>query len=305
MTRRILRLLYRLHLKKPYMHVDRLRYLKRLNREKRQEDDWYYSDKDAQQYTKGEVLICSRFRDEPVMFLCDPCSHIERHIIRHGLYGAHVLSHATRFIIPGTAVLDVGANIGAYAIPLAMVFEGVEVHAFEPNLEAVSRLKRNILLNKLRNVRIFEVGVGARTETVDLHVFDLQDLGLSSFVKPEKARGAYETLPVPVVTLDDMYKEQGPKISFIKIDVQGYEAEVLAGGRELIRRDMPAIILEHEDHNFHDSDSAQKAKNSLKQFFHENGYEVFYMTRYDPDMLFPVAWERPLYGNLLAVSMNR
>src|SRR5512135_1971832 len=120
--RKLIHLLYKLHLKKPYHTIDRLRYLKRLKREKNVADDWYYSDKDAWQYHGQEILISSKFRGIPVLFFCDPCAHVEKKIIRDGLYDVHILNYMVQFVSPNTIVLDVGSNIGAYAIPFAKAF---------------------------------------------------------------------------------------------------------------------------------------------------------------------------------------
>jgi FkbM family methyltransferase len=301
--RKFFNLIYKLHLKRPYRSVDRLRYLKRLDRKKHPHDSRYYSEKDASQHKKGEILISSGFRDTTVMFLCDPSFHVERNIIRDGLYGPHILNFMAAFLTPGCAVLDIGANIGAYSVPLAKAFPDVEVHAFEPGSLAVIRLKRNLLLNGLKNVRIHEVGVGSASETLEFHSYGLEDLGLSSFVRPGRKGGLHEALPVEVVTLDEVCTGLERDVTVIKIDVQGYEFHVLEGARALIRKKKPYIVMEHEDDNFIDPDAALKAKSGLKNFFTENSYAVFYMTRYDPDMMFPVSWESPLCGDLIAMPL--
>jgi FkbM family methyltransferase len=302
--RKLLHLLYKLRLKQPYQSIDRLRYLKRLTRKKHPKDSWYYSEKDASQHKGGELLISSRFRDTSVMFLCDPTFNVEKNIIRYGLYGPHILNFMAVFLTRGCAVLDIGANIGAYSVPIAKAFPDVEVHAFEPGSLALSRLRRNLLLNGLKNVRIHEVGVGSASETLEFHSYGLADLGLSSFIRSGRKGCLPEKLPVEIVTLDDVCAGLERDITVIKIDVQGYEFHVLEGARSLINKKRPYILMEHEDDNFGDPAAALEAKISLKNFFSENGYAVFYMTRYDPDMMFPVSWESPLCGDLLAMPLE-
>lgn len=302
--RKLFHLLYKLHLKKPYRSIDRLRYLKRLKREKHATDDWYSSDKDAWQYHGQEILICSRFRDIPVMFFCDPRAHVEKKIIRDGLYDVHILNYMVQVLSPGTVVLDVGASIGAYAIPLAKAFPHVTVHAFEPNPHAVGRLRRNIAINRTHNVTVHQAAAGAAPGRGEFYAFDVRDAGLSSFIEPKQKERNYQTVPVDILTLDEVCRGLPERISAIKIDVQGYEAEALEGSHDVIKTHRPRILFEHEDGNFEGPDAARKAKRRLEGFFLEMRYDVFYITRYDPCMLFPVDWERPLYGNLIAMPQG-
>jgi FkbM family methyltransferase len=302
--RKLFHLLYKLHLKKPYHSVDRLRYLKRLARQKRASDDWYYSDKDAWQYHGQEILVCSRFRDVPVLFFCEPCAHVEKKIIRDGFYDIHILDYMVQFVSPGTIVLDVGSSVGAYAIPIAKAFPQVRVHAFEPNPHAVDRLQRNIALNCIHNVTVHQAAAGASAATRVLYAFDSRDAGLSSFIEPKQQGKNCRTVPVDVLAVDNVFRGLPERISVMKVDVQGYEAEVLEGSRDVMRTHRPCILFEHEDSNFKDQDSAGKAKAKLKGIFLEARYDVFYITRYDPRMLFPVDWERPLFGNLMALPQR-
>ncbi len=301
--RTLFKLMYRLRLRRPYQLIDRLHYLKRLRRgTAHKNDEWVYCRRDINQFTANEeILISSTFRDTKVFFICDPSSHVERHIIRYGLYGSYVLDIISTFLVPDTTVIDVGANVGAYSIPLAKAFPSIEVHAFEPHPEAVKRFKRNLSMNRLENVYLYESGVGAASETRPFYGFDVKDMGLSTFMQPNVDAGIYNTFTINVKALDDLYSGQGRKVSLLKIDVEGYERQVLKGARQLIMRDRPFIVLEHEDDHFDNREQANEAKRNLQEFFSEANYSVFYITQYDADMLFPVKWNRPLDGNLLAI----
>lgn len=297
--RRLFRLIYSAGLRRAYASVDRLRYLKRLNRAKHRDDEWYYSDKDRSQHRGGEVLIRAAFRGVSVLFMCEPRSHVERRIINDGLYGPHILALMADFLRPGTVVLDIGANIGAYAVPLAKAFPDIDIHAFEPHPGALRRLKRNLLLNDLANVIIHDCGVGESKGSLTFYAGNEKDVGLSSFVRPHAAECS--ALPVAVHPLDGLFGEPGLPVSVIKIDVQGFEAQVLAGARGVVTRDRPTIVLEHEDDNFSTPKDAEAARERLRCFFSDLGYTAFYMTRFDSDMLFPVDWSRALNGDVLAL----
>ncbi len=303
MQRKFYKLLYQWGIKKSYRQINRLRYLHQLRRAgKNPRDEWDYSDQDFHQYNGEEVLLCSRFHDLRVFFYCNPQTHVEAQIIRDGLYSPYILDYMEMFLAPDTMVLDVGANIGAYAIPLAKAFADIEVHAFEPNPAAIERFRRNLSINRIKNIRLHECAVGAEPGRLELHAFSEGDLGLSSFVIPPK-RGS-KAIPVQVISLDEFFlpslSSKRP-VSFIKIDVQGFEFQVIAGARNLIEKWKPPILLEHEDFLFPRPAEAEEAKQNLRIFFAETGYEVFYLTRMDPFLLFPVLWDRPLFGNLIAL----
>ena len=300
MRRKIYRLIYRMGLKKSFQQVDRLRYLNRLLRARKNSlDRWDYSDRDLRQYNGEEVLICSQFRGGHTFFYCDQRMKVEREIIREGFYGSYILAYMEMLVRPGSIVIDVGANIGAYAIPLAKAMGDVEVHAFEPNPSAVVRFRRNLSINEAKNVVLHERAVGAHPGRLDFHSFTGEDLGLSSFVAPPKEGS--RRIPIQVVPLDEVYRSGERQISLIKIDVQGYENQVLEGARNLVEKHKPYILLEHEDHLFPQAAMAEEAKKKLQAFFLESGYLVFYLSQKDPFMLFPVLWHRPLSGNLLAL----
>ena len=300
--RKLLRLVYKLRLRRPYQKIDRLHYLKRLRKNtKHKDDEWLYSDKDLNQFGDGEILICSTFLDSNVMFYCYPDSHIERQIIRDGLYTRHSLAFMSQFLSPGTLFIDIGANIGAYAIPLAKAFPNIQVHAFEPHPGALGRFKRNTALNNIHNMTVFNIGIAAQSGRLSFHGFDIKDYGISSFMAPQDTENKkYDTFPVDVKSLDEIYKDTDQRTSLIKIDVQGYEIEVLKGAQKLIAAQRPYIFLEHEDINFSPPE-ALNIKKLLRDFFSEFGYSVFYLTKYDPNMLFSVCWERPLNGDLIAM----
>lgn len=304
MLKKLIKLSYALGLRKPCTEIDRLHYLKRLMRPKHDLDQWYFSDKDASQFSPNkDLLVRSSYRDKHFLFHCSLSSHVESSIIRNGLYGRHVLDLMWEHTAPGSMVVDVGANIGAYTVPLARVCPECMLHAFEPNPFALKRLGRNLALNSLSNVVTYGVGLSERCGTLNFSAHDGRngDLGLSSFLESAASRSGHtRTMPVEVKTLDSLFDSSSPPISVIKIDVQGGELQVLAGAVQTILRHHPVILIEHEDINFASSDQAAEAKERLAALFQELDYDVYYVTRQDPSLLFPVLWSNALNGDLIA-----
>ncbi len=303
MNRRFHKIIYRLGLLKPYSRIDRLRYLNRLRKGKKsRQDEWAYVENDFWQAGRGDVLICSHFRDVRLFFYCSPKSKVERTIISDGLYNPAALDLAELFLVPHGILLDIGANIGSFALPLAKAHPEIEVHAYEPNPAALERFQKNISVNRVRNIAVKNWAAGRQTGEFEFWAFDNRDLGLSSFLSPVQ-KGSQKII-VKMIRLDDLYKEE-KKVCLIKTDTQGYELEVLEGARGLIQKDRPPILLEHEDDLFVSKSDAKNMKMNLKTVFLDLDYEVFYLSKKDPFMLFPVQWESVLNGDLLALPLNQ
>ncbi|HEY6822541.1 MAG TPA: FkbM family methyltransferase [Burkholderiales bacterium] len=300
MFRRLRKLVYRLGLRSDYHRIDRLHYLKRLARAGSPGDSSYASDKDVDQFREGEVLVAEAFDGREVLFFCDPANHTEREVIKAG-FSSSVLRLAADLAASGEAVIDVGANVGALAVPLAKSRPALEVHAFEPHRLALGRLRRNIAANRLANIVVHEQAAGNAAGTAELTAFELRDLGLSSLRASASRFEGQSKYAVPVVTLDEALRDLKHKIAVIKIDVEGFEAEVLEGARGIVARDRPYLIFEHSDVFFEAPGAAAAQKRRLASLLESFGYEAFYITRHSHRLLLPVLWDKPLTGDVLAM----
>lgn len=137
---------------------------------------------------------------------------------------------------PGMRVVDVGANIGYYLLLFQQaVGPGGGVVCIEPSAENLPELRRNISINGMHNVELHEVALGEHEGRVGLHS------GINSGVTEGTVDAPYE---VPLRRLDTLVNAP---VDFVKIDVEGYEGQVLAGAeRILVRR--PVLFLELHPH---------------------------------------------------------
>jgi len=143
------------------------------------------------------------------------------------------------YLQPGDTMIDVGANVGTYSL-LATTIDDVSVVAFEPSGLAYERAARNVELNRVEGrTRLFRQAVGAASGVAILSV------GLGPRNKVLSATEVGEE--VPMTTLDELGPSTPGPVSLVKIDVEGGELDVLEGGRQLIERDAPALILEVND----------------------------------------------------------
>lgn len=149
------------------------------------------------------------------------------------LEGARLLCEAqlvAPLACPGDHVVDVGANIGYYLLLWErLVGPGGFVHCIEPEPDNLVELERNIEANRLSNVRLHRVAAGATDGTVSLRP------GLNSGVDPNG------TVRTPLRRLDSLGVE---RVDLLKVDVEGYEGEVLSGGLGMLQERRPAIFLE-------------------------------------------------------------
>lgn len=132
--------------------------------------------------------------------------------------------------------LDVGANLGLYSCVLGRHKAVPRIVAFEPDHTNFARLTANLQLNKLSDiVETHEVGAGAKAGTNTLLPAGAANRGVSR-IDPDAGTapggGGYT---VPIVALDDILKVDGSRIA-VKIDVEGFELEVLMGAAQLFTR---------------------------------------------------------------------
>jgi FkbM family methyltransferase len=132
---------------------------------------------------------------------------------------------------------DVGANVGQHTLFMSRFADWVV--AFEPFGPVRERLQRQIADNGIGNVQVFPFALGASDEERPFKAPPDWHTGTGSF------RDAQDGPPLPVRRGDAILAEQKlPPIGILKVDVEGFEAEVFDGLRERLRRDRPVILTE-------------------------------------------------------------
>lgn len=134
--------------------------------------------------------------------------------------------------------LDVGANMGIYTYALSGL--GIAVHAFEPQV-ACSEVISAWAGTSTSAITVHNVGVGSSPGELVLYVPIVNGA-------PVRTRASFQSfgrdqaeMRVPVVVLDAL---QLPTVAFMKVDVEGFELEVLKGALGLLARDHPALLVE-------------------------------------------------------------
>lgn len=165
------------------------------------------------------------------------------HELMSGGFEKAELEFVTGFLKPGMIVLDIGAHHGLYTLLSSkLVGPGGKVVAFEPSPRERKRLQRHLALNRIRNVTVESVAVGAVASEADLYLAEGADDWCNSLRRPAESVG--RTVRVQVRTLADVSRELGlTKIDFIKLDVEGAELDALKGAEALFSGAHRPVIL--------------------------------------------------------------
>lgn len=144
---------------------------------------------------------------------------------------------------PTDWVIDVGANVGTTTGQLARAVRHGRVWACEPVPRNVQRLRELREDNDLDRLDVLDVAVGAEDGRATLRLPGDGESGWASFTASWVDSGEME---VEVRSLDSLVGQHGMpgRLSLMKLDVEGYEAEVIAGAAKLIHDQRPRLFME-------------------------------------------------------------
>jgi FkbM family methyltransferase len=192
-----------------------------------------------------------------------------------GRFEPRTITLYERLVRPGAVVLDIGANVGTHTVPLAgLVGNTGVVHAFEATEWAIGKLRRNVAANPSLVTRVLAnhafLTDGRDEGESPQAIYSSWPLERGSDLHPEH-RGQLKSVGAATRTSLDRYAaERGlDTVSLVKIDVDGHELSVLQGGRRLIERTMPPIVLELSPYT---ATEGGAGFNSLLAFLRELGY---------------------------------
>jgi FkbM family methyltransferase len=141
-------------------------------------------------------------------------------------------------------VIDVGAQTGCFSL-LSKFCPNSRWYAFEAIQEAADILNNLLVANEIHNVSVYPIAVSNEPGFAALKLPSDSHWGLSTLGADPKRFNEYTTRSVECIDLDTFVeKEKINKVDFIKIDVEGWELFVLQGGKEMIKRDKPIILME-------------------------------------------------------------
>jgi len=168
-----------------------------------------------------------------------------------------LLMVARTFVNKKSTVIDIGAHIGTFSIPIATEVE--KVIAFEPSTEAFPLLSHNTKENNV-SLQLINKALGSKKGSGALIMRNASNSGANTIVSGGN---------IPITTLDDEVE----RADFIKIDVEGMELEVFKGGTRLIERSRPVILFEV---NLSQLRAHSASPRMLQKFFSQCGYKLYF-----------------------------
>ena len=184
---------------------------------------------------------------------------IQQNIYFLGAYERAELNLLNRLLSEESVFVDIGANFGLYSLVASQkITNSGKVICFEPFPKNYAALKKNISLNSKSNIISENIALGDKKDELSLYYQpNEKNLGIVSANFMENSK----TIEVDVMSLDEYVNENGiDKIDFIKIDVEGFENQVIVGMKKTLELFSPMILIEIFDegsinsnhHNDHD-----------------------------------------------------
>ncbi len=216
------------------------------------------------------VIITSR--NNSIKMVCDKedrrIAPIE--ILNFGYYEKTDFDMVMNIVDGCSTVFDIGANIGWYSLNIAKRIKSAKVLSFEPVPKTFNYLKRNVELNQINNIEIFNFGFSYEEKEIEFYYYN-EGSGNASFANLSDAENI-QKIKCMVKKLDNFVFENDYSVDFLKCDVEGAELLVFKGGIETIKRDKPIIFTEmlrkwSAKFNYH--------PNEIIKLLADEGYRIF------------------------------
>lgn len=199
-----------------------------------------------------------RVQNRDLFYVDEVNDYIKNHVIKLGAsWEEYIHDQFKMYVRPGSVALDIGGHIGTHTLNLSrLVGDNGQVYVFEPQSKMFCELSINMYLNGCKNIKSFHNALGAEEKWIKMHIPPEEwttkfgstiineghgTVSLDSNVSGDAAK---------MICLDDLHIDN---ISLIKMDVEGFEMEVIRGGKETILRNKPVLIVEiFKDHQLID-----------------------------------------------------
>ncbi len=156
-----------------------------------------------------------------------------------------------RFLQPGDCFFDIGANIGLFTLHASPTVGNTGfIYAFEPTPVTYARLQNNIILNNFQNIKAENIGLSSSIETVEFHVANNGYDAWNSIASLNQLEDC-SIIKINTNTIDNYILANNIQhVDLIKLDVEGWEYNVLKGAHDLMSKpDSPVMLVEFTETN--------------------------------------------------------
>jgi FkbM family methyltransferase len=217
------------------------------------------------------------FSRRGILYELDLSQGIDFAIYLGGMFERSTAVALAKLIEPSSLVLDVGANIGAHTLHLAnLVGPKGRVLAFEPTDFAFRKLRRNIDLNLSLTSRVdaFRYFLTANDGAgVPKAIYSSWPLAVEAGLHAKHLGREMQTESAQARSLDSVLSESADrKVQLVKLDVDGFECEVLRGATSILRDARPIFVLELAPYVLEERGASL---DQLLSYFIPNGYHFY------------------------------
>ncbi|KIC03396.1 hypothetical protein OA88_03195 [Flavobacterium sp. JRM] len=152
-----------------------------------------------------------------------------------------VLRLIKAYAFKGYNFVDIGANIGLHSLTAASSNSDIEIYSFEPEYFNYQQFVKNIILNDFINIRPFKMGLGNLSENKTLNINEGWNKGKHSL--KNNFEGSHKKVIIPISILDVFKDNIKCDNLIIKIDVEGYEKEVIDGAKKVFSQTENCILI--------------------------------------------------------------
>ena len=138
--------------------------------------------------------------------------------------------------------LDIGGNVGWYALNLSKSFPKIKIHIFEPIKKTFDYLKKNLALNRTKGIRAHNFGFSDKEQELIFYYYK-EGSGNASIANVSETKDT-EEIKCKVYKVDNFVRNNHLTVGFIKCDVEGAELLVFKGALEVLKRDKPIVFTE-------------------------------------------------------------
>lgn len=168
----------------------------------------------------------------------------------------------------GSVAIDLGGHYGVVSVYLSsLVGSEGRVITFEADQKNFEILKQNLEFNEVSNVEVLNLGVYDRTGTLEFHSGGSYTSSFHETSYVEKNLKKYDITQMQVVTLDERLTDLD-RLDFIKIDIEGSEVEAIRGGKNILGRFFPRLII--ETHIVAGKSTADEVEKLLREIGYRN-----------------------------------
>jgi len=169
-------------------------------------------------------------------------------------------------------VLDIGSNIGYYAVlESKLIGESGKIISIEPSPLNFKILEKNLKLQKIENFQTYNIAIGDKNEVIEFLVSKKSNWSKIKELNENPGEND-EVIKVPLKTLDSFCKENNiMKIDLIRMDVEGYETNIISGAEETLKKFKPMLMIE-----VHKMYLGQKRTKEFLEKLNKFGYEIKY-----------------------------